>query len=128
MQNFRLTSAMANMVDLERIVDLYCTAMSILRLSQERYSLDVHRIRYEDLVVDLEGNISDLLTFLDLEWEDDLKNYQKTAFARGNINTPSYSQVIKPLYQTATYRWKNYEEYLEPYKSLVAPWIKEYGY
>ena len=128
MQNFRLTSAMANMVDLERIVDLYCTAMSILRLSQERYSLDVHRIRYEDLVFDLEGNISDLLTFLDLDWEEDLKNYQKTALARGNINTPSYSQVIKPLYQTATYRWKNYEEYLEPYKSLVSPWIKEYGY
>ncbi len=36
------------MVELKRIVDFYDTAMSILKLSKERYSLDIHRIRYED--------------------------------------------------------------------------------
>jgi hypothetical protein len=79
-------------------------------------------------VLDFEGNVSSLLTFLDLKWEEKLRSYQNTALARGKINTPSYSQVIKPLYKTASYRWKNYEEYLEPYKSRLAPWIKEYGY
>jgi hypothetical protein len=128
MQNFKLNPAMANMIELERIVDFYDVAMSILKLSEERYSLDTHRIRYEDLVLDFEGNVSSLLTFLDLKWEEKLRSYQKTALARGKINTPSYSQVIKPLYKTASYRWKNYEEYLEPYKSRLAPWIKEYGY
>ncbi|MDA9783652.1 tetratricopeptide repeat protein [Gammaproteobacteria bacterium] len=128
MQNFKLNPAMANMVELERVADFYCTAMKILTLSQERYSLDIHRIRYEELVVDFKGSISNLLTFLNLKWEEELKNYQKTALARGKINTPSYTQVIKPIYKTSSYRWKNYEEYLEPYKSRLAPWIREYGY
>ena len=128
MQDFELNPAMANMIELDRIVDFYDVANSILKLSEERYSLDTHRIRYEDLVLDFEGNVSSLLTFLDLKWEEKLRSYQNTALARGKINTPSYSQVIKPLYKTASYRWKNYEEYLEPYKSRLAPWIKEYGY
>ena len=128
MQNFKQNPAMANMIELERIVDFYDVAMSILKLSEERYSLDTHRIRYEDLVVDFEENVSNLLTFLDLKWEEELRSYQKTALARGGINTPSSSQVIKPLYQTASYRWKHYEEYLEKYKTRLAPWIQEYAY
>ncbi|MFL2918936.1 MAG: tetratricopeptide repeat protein [Thalassobaculaceae bacterium] len=128
MQEFNLNSAMANMVELERIVEFYDVAMSILKLSQERYSLNTHRIRYEDLIVDFDENIASLLMFLNLKWEKELRSYQKTALARGRINTPSYSQVVKPIYSTASYRWENYEEYLEPYKSRLAPWIQEYGY
>ena len=79
-------------------------------------------------MLDFEGEVSNILGFLNLKWEEELSNYQVTAFERGIINTPSYSQVVKPIYNTATYRWKNYEEYLEPYKSQLAPWIKEYEY
>ena len=127
-QNFKLNPAMANMVELKRIVDFYDTAMSILKLSMERYSLDIHRIRYEDLVLDFEGNVTNLLTFLGLEWEEGLRNYQKTALAREKINTPSHSQVIKPIYKTASYRWKNYEKYLNPFKRQLEPWLLDYGY
>ena len=128
MQHFELNPAMANMIELERVVDFYDVAMSILKLGEERYSLDIHRIRYEDLVLDFEENVSNLLSFLDLKWEEDLRNYQETALAREKINTPSFSQVIKPLYQTASYRWKHYKEYLEEYRTQLAPWIQEYGY
>jgi hypothetical protein len=128
MQNFELNPAMAIMVDLERIADFYCIAMKILKSSQERYSLDIHRICYEELVLDFEGNVSNLLNFLGLKWEKELINYQKTALARDIIYTPSYSQVVKPMYNTASFRWKYYEEYLEPFKSRLAPWIQEYGY
>ena len=128
MQNFKLNPAMANMVELKRIVNFYDTAMSVLKLSKERYSLDIHRIRYEDLVLDFEENVTNLLTFLGLEWEEELRNYQKTALAREKINTPSHSQVIKPIYKTASYRWKNYEKYLNPFKRQLEPWLRDYGY
>ena len=128
MQSFELNLPMANMIDLERIVEFYDVAMSILKLSEERYSLETHRVRYEDLVLDFEENVTNILTFLDLKWEDKLRNYEKTALARSSINTPSASQVIKPLYKTASYRWKYYEEYLEKYKSRLMPWIHEFGY
>jgi tetratricopeptide (TPR) repeat protein len=128
MQNFQMSPAMANMVDLDRIVDFYCTAMEVLYICKKRYGLKIHRVRYEDLVLDFRGEISNILEFLDLKWEDELTNYKKTALSRERIRTPSYSQVVKPIYNTASYRWKNYEQYLEPYKSQLAPWMKNYGY
>ncbi|MCK0103369.1 tetratricopeptide repeat-containing sulfotransferase family protein [Pseudohalocynthiibacter sp. F2068] len=128
MQNFRLNPPMANMVELGRIVDFYCLAMSVLEISEERYSLKVHRIRYEDLVNDLQLEVSNLLNFLDLDWEEGLTNYQTTALKRAQINTPSYAQVVQPLYKTASYRWKNYQEHLEKYFDKVEKWITKFGY
>ena len=128
MQTFKLNTAMANMVDLDRIVDFYCVAMDIFHLSQKRYELDVHRIRYEDLIEDFEAETTSVLRFLGLEWEPSLDNYQATAVARRTIYTPSYSQVIKPIYKTGAYRWKYYEKYLDKYKSQLAPWFEKFGY
>ena len=128
MQRFKLNTAMANMVDLDRIVDFYCVAMDIFHLSQKRYELDVHRIRYEDLIEDFEAETTSVLRFLGLEWEPSLDNYQATAVARRTIYTPSYSQVIKPIYKTGAYRWKYYEKYLDKYKSQLAPWFEKFGY
>ena len=107
MQLFRLNPAMANMVELDRIVDFYGEAMTVLELSEKRYSLNVHRIRYEDLVLDMKLEVSNLLMFLELGWENELEDYQETALKRGIISTPSYSQVIEPIYKTASYRWKS---------------------
>ncbi|MDA9722404.1 sulfotransferase, partial [Luminiphilus sp.] len=128
MQTFKLNTAMANMVDLDRIVDFYCVAMDIFHLSQKRYGLDVHRIRYEDLTEEFEAETTSVLRFLGLEWESELVNYQATALARRKISTPSHSQVIKPIYKTASYRWRHYENHLEKFKSQLAPWFEEYGY
>ena len=128
MQTFKLNRAMANMADLDRIVDFYCVAMDIFQLSQRRYGLDTHRVRYEDLVENFEGEATSILRFLDLEWEAELRHYQATALVRGKINTPSHSQVIKPIYKTASYRWKHYEKHLEKFKLRLAPWLKEFGY
>mgnify|MGYP003321839894 FL=1 len=47
MQNFRLNSAMANMVELGRTVDFYCTVMEMLKLCEQRYQMNIHTIRYE---------------------------------------------------------------------------------
>ncbi|MBF91194.1 MAG: hypothetical protein CMP34_00120 [Rickettsiales bacterium] len=128
MQDFRLNSATANMLDLSRIVDFYCASMEIFKLSCHRYKLNVHKIRYEDLVADFDSEVASLLTFLKLSWEDRLHDYHSTAKARHVINTPSYSQVIKPIYQSAAFRWKHYEKHLEPYKKQLSPWLQEYGY
>ena len=128
MQNFKLNDAMANMVDLERIVDFYCVAMDTFRICRAKYNLNVHEIRYEDLLEDLSGETSALLKFLDLDWEDQMENYQETALKRGRINTPSYSQVVQPIYKDAKYRWLNYEKHLRQYITQVEPWINEFGY
>ena len=128
MQYFKLNPQMANMINLDRIVAFYCVVMKTWATAQERYDLDFHMIRYEDLVTDMPTQVNTLLQFLGLEWEDNLTNYQKTARERGKINTPSYSQVVQPLYKDASYRWKNYRKYFEPYQDQIQPWIERFGY
>ena len=128
MQDFELNAAMANMVDLDRIVDLYCIAMETFKICRTEYNLNVHSIRYEDLLEDLKGESSALLTFLDLTWETKMEDYRATALKRGRINTPSYSQVSQPIYKEAKYRWVNYKEYLDKYSDQIEPWIQEFGY
>ena len=128
MQNFEINAAMANMVDLDRIVDLYCIAMETFKICRSEYNLNVHTIRYEDLLEDLKGESSALLTFLDLTWETKMEDYRATALKRGRINTPSYSQVSQPIYKEAKYRWINYKEYLDKYSGQIKPWIQEFGY
>ena len=128
MQLFRLNPAMSNMVELDRIVDFYGEAMTILELSEKRYSLNVHRIRYEDLVLDMKSEVSNLLRFIELDWENELENYQETAMRRGIISTPSYSQVIEPLYKTASYRWEKYRKSLEKYFVKIEKWTTTFGY
>lgn len=128
MQNFELNLSMSNMIDLNRIVDFYCVAMGIFAESKTRYNLKTTLIRYEDVVDDLEGSISNLLEFLDLEWEDKLVDFHKTASARAFIKTPSYSQVVKPIYTSSTERWMNYKDKLTPYDAKLAPWLSYFGY
>ena len=128
MQDFKLNSAMANMVDLDRIVEFYCDAMETFKLCRAKYKLSVHQIKYEDLLEDLIGETSSLLEFLNLDWENRMENYQKTALKRGRINTPSYAQVVQPIYKDAEYRWLKYEKHLRQYITQVEPWINELGY
>ena len=45
MQNFKLNPAMANMVDLDRIVEFYCVAMETFKICRTKYNLSVHEIR-----------------------------------------------------------------------------------
>ena len=128
MQNFALNPAMAVMTDLNQTVDLYCLGMETFKKSWTDYNLSVHLIRYEDLLENLAEETTALLKFLDLDWEPQMKNYQDTAIKRGKINTPSYSQVVQPIYKNAKYRWLKYEKYLGKYLEQVTPWINEFGY
>ena len=128
MQNFELNAAMANMIDLNRIVELYCLAMETFKICRKKYELNVHIIKYEDLLENLKGESSSLLKFLDLNWETQMEDYRSTALKRGRINTPSYSQVSQPIYKDAKYRWLNYKNYLDKYLDQIEPWIDEFGY
>ena len=128
MQNFALNPAMAVMTDLDQTVDLYCLGMETFKKARTDYKLNVHLIKYEDLLENLAEETTALLQFLDLDWEPQMKDYQDTAIKRGKINTPSYSQVVQPIYKSAKYRWLKYEKYLVKYLEQVTPWINEFGY
>jgi tetratricopeptide (TPR) repeat protein len=127
-QNFQLNDAMANFLSLDQSARLYAAVMALWSAYREKLNLDVHVLKYEELVQDLKGTCEPLLTYLGLEWDDNLHNYQKTALDRNRINTPSYNQVIQPLYKQASGRWVHYRKQMEPVLPVLQPWIDAFGY
>ncbi len=128
MQNFALNSAMGNMLDLQRTTQFYDFSMQIFNVATARYNLKVHHVRYEDLLDDLEEQARAVIDFLELTWQENILDYQATARARGRIHTPSYAQVIQPIYKSATNRWRSYKNHLIEECTIVSKWIKYYGY
>jgi tetratricopeptide (TPR) repeat protein len=128
MQTFNLNDAMANFLSLDQSAKLYAAVMELWSVYRQKLNFDVHALKYEDLVQDFEGTCKSLIKFLGLEWDDNLHNYQKTALDRGRINTPSYNQVIQPLYKQASGRWTNYQEQMQPVLPVLQPWIEAFGY
>ncbi|MCZ2111295.1 MAG: sulfotransferase [Dehalococcoidia bacterium] len=127
-QNFKPNVPMYLMSDLAQASALYDHAMSIFHLCRERYGLDVHPVRYEDLTQDTERVLKSLVSFLGMEWDGALLDHKRTVARRGMINTPSYSQVVEDVYTDSNELWRRYEEYLRPYAPGLRRWMEEFGY
>ncbi|MGH6888131.1 MAG: sulfotransferase [Rhizomicrobium sp.] len=83
----------------------------------------VHRIFYEDLVVDTEAGIRRLLGYLELPFEEACLDFHRT---KRPVATVSAEQVRMPIYHAALERWRNYERWLGPLKSGLEPVLESY--
>ena len=68
------------------------------------------------------------MNFLDVGWDENIKNYRNTAHDREKINTASSSQVVQPLYKTSIEKWKNYEQYFKDSNQYLETWKKYFNY
>ena len=99
----------------------------------------------ENLIMESDGEITDDLDKILLQNDEDLSKkldgyekfsrylkgqveYLKTAESTDRINTPSYSQVIKPIYKHATGRWECYKKQISNIYPILEPWIKRFKY
>ena len=128
MQQFALNDAMANFATIEESANLYNEVMSLWQVYCDKLPLEVHTVKYEDVIADTRGTIEPLLSYLGVPWSDNILDYRKTAASRENINTPSYSQVTEKLYSTAAGRWTRYADQMEDVLPVLAPWIEKFGY
>jgi tetratricopeptide (TPR) repeat protein len=126
--NFRLNYAMANFLDPEDAARTYDLVMRAWEKGRFAFGLDVHAVRYEDLVADAEGALRPLVGFLGLEWRADALDHRAAARARGYVASASYAQVTEPIYRRAEGRWTRYRDRLAPILPLLAPWAERYGY
>ena len=83
-------------------------------------------IKYENLIVSLKNETSELLKFFGLSWEKGIDNFRNNGLVK-KINTPSYNQVIKPLNTNSIGRWKNYNE-MNNIENKLDEWIKYFKY
>lgn len=76
----------------------------------------VHRVLYEQLVSNPEGEIRRLLGYLELPFENGCLEFYKNA---RTVSTISSEQVRSPLYKSAIDSWRPYERWLGPLKSAL---------
>jgi hypothetical protein len=76
----------------------------------------VHRVIYERMVDDTEGEVRALLAYCGLEFEPACLEFHKTERA---VRTASSEQVRQPIYRDATEEWLAYEAHLEPLRAAL---------
>ena len=128
MQNFKPTEAMASFLDLPNAARTYACIFQYWEKCREVLPLDIHVLRYEAMVEDVEAATRPLFEFLDLAWEEQALDHRKTAVDRGYIRTPSYAQVTEKIYSSASGRWNRYRQQMNEILPILEPWVSRYGY
>lgn len=128
MANFRLNEGMASFIRLDTAAELYDLTFRYYEHVQSLMPMPAHTVIYENVVADRESELRKLFEFLGLDWHDAVLEHEKTAVKRGRIKTPSYSQVVEPIYTRAAGRWEKYRKHLEPVLPVLQPWAEKFGY
>ena len=128
MQSFAANASMTNFFSIQSTAQFYSQVMGAWLHYVRQLPLQFHTIRYEDLIEDVPAQSRALLGFLGLPWDGAVLQHTEHARLRGAINTPSYHQVVQPIYQRSKYRWKRYADHLGDVMPLLHPFIEEFGY
>ena len=128
MQTFKINNAMANFLNLEDSAKLYDHVMRLWTQYISIFHINHHEIKYENLIQSLETTVRPLLKFLELPWNDKILEFSKTAKKKQQIKTPSYDQVIKPMYLDSKDRWQMYKKQISNIFPILEPWIKKFNY
>jgi tetratricopeptide (TPR) repeat protein len=76
----------------------------------------VLRVNNEDVVDDLEGQVTRMLEFIGIPFEEECISFYKTERL---VRTPSSEQVRKPVNKDGMERWKPYAKYLKPLLNVL---------
>jgi Tfp pilus assembly protein PilF len=125
---FQPTPTLTSFHTLEDTAKLYDKVMSLWQQCRVAMPLDVHELKYEELVGSPDTKMRQLVTFLGLDWDERVSDHQKVAGGRDFVRTASYAQVVEPLYKRSIGRWKRYAEQLAPVLPILLPWAERMGY
>ena len=78
--------------------------------------LPMLRVRYDDLVDDLEGRAREVLEFLDLPWDDRCLRFHESS---RSVTTLSRDQVRRPIYRTSMGRAERFGDRLAPLRAAL---------
>ncbi len=127
MTAFKMNDGMVNFENIQTTSYFYNQCFELLFKYFNYYKIDYHKVKYENVIINFKDEINNLLKFLNLNFEESINNFQETAKKRKKINTPSYDQVIQPLYLSSINRYKNFDE-INKIKVDIKRWVKEFSY
>ncbi|HVV01337.1 MAG TPA: sulfotransferase [Verrucomicrobiae bacterium] len=127
MQSLTLTPVSSSYLSLGEAVKQYASVMDFWRAMMPRLGDRGMYVRYEEMVEDLPKVARSVLSFLGLEFEENVLKFYEHAQTK-RVSSPSQADVKKPVYRSAIGRWRNYEKYLDPYLAGLEPFLKEWNY
>ncbi|WEJ98809.1 MAG: sulfotransferase [Candidatus Sphingomonas phytovorans] len=83
----------------------------------------VLRVRYEDVVEDLEGSVRRMLEHIVLPFEPDCLSFHET---RRSVRTPSSEQVRQPIGREGLAQWQHYAPWLAPLRDALGDALTGY--
>jgi Sulfotransferase family len=83
----------------------------------------IHRVFYERMVDDTEGEVRRLLEFCGLPFEPATLSFYENDRA---VRTASAQQVRKPIFRDGLEQWRNYEPWLEPLRRSLGDVLETY--
>ncbi|MEI9849661.1 MAG: sulfotransferase [Sphingomonas sp.] len=104
--------------DLTELGRYYCDYVGMMDVIDRALPGRVHRVLYEELVGDLEGEVRRLLAWLGLDFDPACLAFHRTERA---VRTPSAEQVRQPIYSDSLDQWRHYEPWLGPLAAALAP-------
>jgi len=126
-QFYSMNREMSFLVSLENCVDRYIEVMDHVKRCEEEFDLNIHYIKYENLVVDFDDTAEGVFKFLAINFDENYKSFNRLAKNK-LINTPSRLQVNEKIYSSSTFKWKNYSQHIAPHIDRLKPYIERFGY
>jgi hypothetical protein len=127
-QSFTANAAMENFRTLEDACEFYDRIMSIWFGVFPTDSERVLYVRYDDLVMDFENQVTRALSFVGVEWSDDVRKFAELSEGR-KVGTPSYGKVRSGLGIGVQSSWHNYRFAFDtPHGAKLHKWVDRFGY
>ena len=111
--------------DLETIGNYYRQYVRLMAHWDRVLPSFVLRVRHEDVVENLEGEVRRLLDFCGLPFERACVDYHRT---ERSVFTPSAEQVRHPINRRGLYQWRHFEPWLGPLKYALGPELADGGF
>jgi hypothetical protein len=127
MQPLTLNPVSSAYLTLSGTVVQYASVMGFWRFLRPILPQRWLEVRYEEVVADLERECRRVLEFLGVGWDSSVLRFHEHARTQP-VRSPSYADVVKPVYRGALGRWRNYQSYLEPHLKELRPLMTSLGY
>jgi hypothetical protein len=125
--SFQMNALTYAFTDLAETARCYAASMALADIYRRVLPVELHEVRYERLVDDLEGELARIVGQLGLDPAPGMTDVAATA-SRRVVRTPSAPQVRAGLNRQGLGRWRAYTDQLAPVLPILQPWIERFGY
>ena len=95
--------------DMQDLCAYYKMYLNLMNFWHSKYPGKIYDLNYEHLTENQERESRTLISYLDLNWEDQCLEFHKT---KRSVKTASNLQVREKMYTGSSQKWRQYEPYL----------------